>query len=126
MRRFLREIGRRGNVTLAAAVATVCVVVGLATGFWLLFRIAYVIAVAIPLLYFWTRAMADSLEVEVRRTSHRVTQGQPIEGHITVRSRSILPKVWLEVEDPSSIPGHSAQRVFTMGTRGVMSWAYRT
>lgn len=126
MRRFLREIGRRGNVTLAAAVAGVCIVVGLATGFWLLFRIAYVIAVAIPLLYFWTRAMADSLDVDVRRTSQRVTQGQPIEGRITVRSRSILPKVWLEVEDPSSVPGHSAQRVFTMGTRGVTSWAYRT
>lgn len=126
MRRFLREMVRRGNVALAAAVAVVCIVVGLATGFWLLFRIAYVIVLAIPLLYFWTRAMADSLTVEVQRTSHRVTQGQPIEGHVIVRSRSILPKVWLEVEDPSSIPGHSAQRVFTMGMRGVMSWSYRT
>lgn len=126
MRRFLREIGRRGNVTLAVVVALVCMVVGFATGFWLLFRISYVIFAAIPLLYFWTRAMADSLEVDVLRTSHRVTQGQPIEGRITVRSRSILPKVWLEVEDPSSVPGHSAQRVFTMGSRGVMSWAYRT
>ncbi len=126
MRCFLREIGRRGNVTLAATVAAICIVVGFATGFWLLFRVAYVIVVAIPLLYFWTRAMANSLEVAVQRTSHRVTQGQPIEGHITVRSRSILPKVWLEVEDPSSIPGHSAQRVFTMGTRGVKSWDYRT
>ena len=126
MRRFLREVVNRGNVSLAAIVAIVCVVVGFATGFWLLFRIAYVIIFAIPLLYFWTRAMADSLDVQVTRTSHRVTQGQPIEGHITVRSRSILPKVWLEVEDPSSVPGHSAQRVFTMGSRGAMSWAYRT
>ena len=126
MRRFLREVVNRGNVSLAAIVAVVCVAVGFATGFWLLFRIAYVIIFAIPLLYFWTRAMADSLDVEVNRTSHRVTQGQPIEGHITVRSRSILPKVWLEVEDPSSVPGHSAQRVFTMGSRGAMSWAYRT
>lgn len=126
MRGFLREVARRGNVALAAAVAVTCVAVGLATGFWLLFRVAYVIAIAIPLLYFWTRAMANSLDVEVKRTSHRVTQGQPIEGHITVRSRSVLPKVWLEVEDPSSIPGHSARRVFTMGMRGVMSWGYRT
>ncbi len=126
MRRFLLEIGQRGNVTLALVIALICVIVGMATGFWLLFRIAYVIAAAIPLLYFWTRAMADSLDVDVQRTSHRVTQGQPIEGKITVRSRSILPKVWLEVEDPSSVPGHSAKRVFTMGTRGVNSWAYRT
>ena len=87
MRRFLREVVNRGNVSLAAIVAIVCVVVGFATGFWLLFRIAYVIIFAIPLLYFWARAMADSLDVQVDRTSHRVTQGQPIEGHITVRSR---------------------------------------
>ena len=126
MRRFLRKVRWHGNVTLGVVVAAVCIAVGFATGFWLLFRIAYVIAVAIPLLYFWTRAMAKSLEVEVERTSQRVTQGQPIEGHITVRSRSILPKIWLEVDDPASIPGHTAQRVFTMGTRGAMSWTYRT
>ncbi|MSQ29044.1 MAG: DUF58 domain-containing protein [Dehalococcoidia bacterium] len=126
MRRFLRKVRWQGNVTLGVIVAAVCITVGFATGFWLLFRIAYVIAVAIPLLYLWTRAMAKSLEVEVERTSQRVTQGQPIEGYITVRSRSILPKVWLEVDDPASIPGHTARRVFTMGTHGAMSWTYRT
>src|SRR5690606_5791082 len=70
--------------------------------------------------------MARGLEVEVHRTDQRVTQGQPIEGQVWVRSRSLVPKVWLEVEDPSSVPGHSAHRVLTLGIRGVASWSYRT
>jgi len=114
------------NVSVTATVAVICVLVGFATGFWLLFRLAYVIAAAIPLSYFWTREMARGLEVEVHRTDQRVTQGQPIEGQIWVRSRSLVPKVWLEVEDPSSVPGHSSRRVLTLGVRGVASWSYRT
>ena len=117
---------RHFNVTLAVVLTVVCFVVAFATGFWLLFRLAYVTAFALPLLHFWTKAMVDGLEVEVQRTTQRVTQGQPIEGRITIRSKSILPKVWLEVEDPSSVPGHNARRVLTLGARGVDSWDYRT
>lgn len=113
-------------MTLAALTAVACVLIGLATGFWLLFRVAYAAAIAIPLIYLWTRSMADGLEVEVTRRSHRVTQGQHLEGQILVRSRSLLPKIWLEVEDPSSVPGHSSHRVVTLGSRGVAAWSYRT
>ena len=82
---------RHMNVTLAVLITVGCFVLAFATGFWLLFRLAYLTAFALPLLYYWTRAMSNSLEVEVQRTTQRVTQGQPIEGRITVRSRSILP-----------------------------------
>ena len=116
---------RHVNVTLAVLITVCCFVLAFATGFWLLFRLAYLTAFALPLLYYWTRAMSNSLDVEVQRTTQRVTQGQPIEGRITVRSRSLLPKVWLEVEDPSSVPGHNEKRVVTLGSRGVTSWDYR-
>lgn len=114
------------NVTVTAFVAVLCIVVGFATGFWLLFRLAYVILIAIPLAWFWTREMAKGLDVEVRRTDQRVTQGQPIEGSVWIRSRSLLPKVWLEVDDPSTLPGHAARRVLTLPARGAASWSYRT
>lgn len=129
MRRLLAlvtSVRRHVNVTIAVTLACVCFVLGFASGFWLLFRLAYLVAFAVPLLYFWTRRMAGSLEVEAQRTTQRVTQGQPIEGQITVRSRSLLPMMWLEVEDPSSVPGHNARRVLTLGGRGVASWGYRT
>lgn len=124
--RFLDTVRRHQNVTVTAAVAVICFVMGFATGFWLLFRVAYVIVVAIPIAYFWTRTMANSLDVDVQRTDQRVTQGQPIEGQIWIRSRSLIPKIWLEVEDPSSVPGHAARRALTLGPRGIVSWSYRT
>jgi len=119
-------IQRYPSVTVTSIVAGVCVLVGFATGFWLLFRVAYVIVLAIPLLYVWTRLMARGLTVEVERTDQRITQGQPIEGRIWIQTRSWLPTVWLEVEDPSTVPGHAARRVLTLPARGAASWSYRT
>lgn len=123
---LIAAMRRRRNVSIALALALICSVLGFATGFWLLFRLAYLAALAIPLVYLWTRAMAGGLEVQVHRTTQRVTQGQPLEGRIIIASRTPLPKVWLEVEDRSSVPGHAAKRVLTLGTRGVSTWSYRT
>ncbi|MGE3961037.1 MAG: DUF58 domain-containing protein [Dehalococcoidia bacterium] len=125
-RGLLDWLRRHVNVTVSLSVAILCIVVGFATGFWLLFRLAYVILIAIPLAWFWTREMAKGLEVEVHRTDQRVTQGQPIEGRVWIRSSSLLPKVWLEVEDPSTLPGHASRRVLTLPVRGSASWSYRT
>ncbi|MDA0814975.1 MAG: DUF58 domain-containing protein [Chloroflexi bacterium] len=121
-----RRIQEYPNVTVTAVVAVVCVVVGFATGFWLLFRLSYVILIAILLLYFWTRIMVRGLELEVERTDQRITQGQPIEGRIWIQTRSWLPTVWVEIEDPSTVPGHAARRVLTLPARGIASWSYRT
>jgi uncharacterized protein (DUF58 family) len=124
--RVLSWSRRYHSVLLAALLVVVCVTVGLATGFWLLFRLAYVVGVAIPLVYLWSRSMVNGLDVEVFRRTQRVSQGQPLEGRIIVRSTSLLPKVWLEVEDPASVPGHAARRVMTLGSRGIDAWSYRT
>ena len=43
-----------------------------------------------------------------------------------VRSRSWLPKVWLEVNDHSTLPDHVTNRVVTLGRRGVDVWRYET
>ena len=51
MGRLLRLAGwirHHASVSIALTLAFTCVVVGFATGFWLLFRLAYVVAFAIP------------------------------------------------------------------------------
>lgn len=124
--KFIALIRRNPSPSIAVTLAIVCVVLGFATGFWLLFRLAYLIAFAVPGLYFWTRSMSKSLEVEVHRRTHRVTQGQTLDGRIIVRSHSWLPKLWLEVTDHSSVPGHATKRVLTLSSRGVAAWSYAT
>lgn len=117
---------RYPSAAIALSLGVICVILGFATGFWLLFRLAYIVAVAVPALYFWTRSMANGLEVEVIRRTHRVTQGQSLEGRIILHSLSRLPKLWLEVEDQSSVPGHASKRVVTLGSQGVEAWNYAT
>ncbi|MSQ31373.1 MAG: DUF58 domain-containing protein [Dehalococcoidia bacterium] len=126
MFRLIDAIRRHHNVALTAFLAVLSIVVGFGSGFWMLFRLAYIALFAIALLYFWTRAMARGLSVSVERTTQRVTQGQAIEGRITVRSSALVPSMWLEVEDPSSVPGHTVKRVLTLGAGGVSVWNYRT
>ena len=117
---------RYPSAAIAVSLGLLCAVLGVATGFWLLFRLSYIVAFAVPALYFWTRSMSRGLEVEVIRRTHRVTQGQSLEGRIIIRSESRLPKLWLEIEDQSSIPGHASKRIITLGWQGVEAWSYST
>ena len=129
MRLIAKLIGlarRYPSAAIAVSLGVICAVLGIATGFWLLFRLSYIIAFAVPAFYWWTRSMSRGLEVEVTRRTHRVTQGQSLQGRIVIRSRSRLPKLWLEVEDPSSVPGHTSRRVVTLGSYGVSAWTYST
>ena len=124
--RLVGLLGRRPNVTIAIVVALVAVATGLATGFWLLFRFAYLIALGLPLLYLWNRSMIRGLDVEVLRRDRRVSRGHPLRGRLVIRSRSWLPKVWLEVNDQSTLPEHVTNRVVTLGRNGVDVWHYET
>ena len=112
--------------TIALVLAIFCLLLGLSTGFWLLFRLFYIIIIAIPLLYLWTRSMINRLEVEIIRETQRATQGQSIRGRITLRSSSIIPKIWLELSDQSTIPSHTSKRAITLSSRGTTVWSYNT
>src|SRR5262249_46710348 len=93
-----------------------------ATGFWLLFRLTYVLAIAVPLSYLWARFNVGGLEVSVQRTVDRAQVGQYAEERITVRNPSWFPRIWLEVDDPSELPGATPRRVITLGARRRTSW----
>ena len=97
-----------------------------ATGFWLLFRVAYVVAIAVPLSYLWSRFNVRGLEVDVQRLVDRAQVGQKAEERITVRNPSWLPRIWLEVDNPSELPGASPRRVITLGARRRTSWTMET
>ncbi|MCH2658186.1 MAG: DUF58 domain-containing protein [Dehalococcoidia bacterium] len=70
--------------------------------------------------------MINRLEVEIIRETQRATQGQSIRGRITLRSSSIIPKIWLELSDQSTIPSHTSKRAITLSSRGTTVWSYNT
>ena len=131
MPELLREaydalIRRHLSLTVLGLIFFVCLMSALSTGFWLPARLAYVVLLSIPVAYFWARANTRDLQVTVERPQDRLQEGQEFQERITVKNLSWLTKLWLEVEDPSDMPGYSARQVITLGPRESRTWRTST
>jgi len=110
------------SLTAVAVLFLSCIIIALSTGFWLSWRLAYVAMIGVPIAYVWSRLNLNGLEVEPDRHTDRLQEGAQFEERITVRNRTWLGKIWLEVDDPSDMPGHNAKRVVTVPAKGTRSW----
>ena len=117
---------RHLSLTVITVIFFVCIVSALSTGFWLPGRLAYVILIGVPVAYFWARANRRNLDVTVDRPVDRLQEGYEFVERITVKNQSFLAKLWLEVDDPSTLPGHSAERVIMLGPRESRTWKTST
>jgi uncharacterized protein (DUF58 family) len=122
IRRLWQLINERRALSAVIVLAAFAWLFAAFSGYWLLFRLAYLLTAVVPLSYFWSRANLSHLSVSVKREADRVQQGQKARERITVQNHSILPKLWLEVDDPSDLPGHKAKLVLSMGGKRRRSW----
>jgi len=116
----------RRSLTLVVLIAVVAVSVALGTGFELLFRVAYILALLLPFGWLFVWWDSHNIEASVDRRTLRAQVGQEAQEVIEVRNRSFLPKVWLEVEDPSGLPGHRSRRVVVIPPRRSRNWVVNT
>ncbi len=107
------------------AFAVVCVLAGL-TGHWIFYRGAYLMGGLIPVCFLWSRVMSRGLKVEVERTTDRLQVGQEAETRLSLKSRSMFTKLWLEVTDLTTMPGHVAKTVVTLPAKGLRNWKVTT
>ena len=128
MRRFIRAslAADRRTLTLFVVLLSIAAFVAMGTGFWLLFRLTYVLGLAIPVAWLIARYNTMHLEVEAERRTDRAQAGQEAQEIIEVRNRFWLPKLWLEVEDPSDMPGHRSRRVVVVPPRRSRNWVVNT
>jgi uncharacterized protein (DUF58 family) len=113
---------RRFSLTAIVIIFWICLLAALSTGYWLPARLAWVILFGVPLAYFWARANTKDLEVSVERPLDRLQEGQVYEERIRVKNLSWLAKLWLEVSDPSDMPGHTSRRIISLGPRETRTW----
>jgi uncharacterized protein (DUF58 family) len=113
---------RQRSLTICLALIVASFVVAFANGFWLMSRLANVLLVAVPVAYLWGRLNLFGLDATVERPVDRLQEGNQFEERITVVNKSWFTKLWLEVEDPSDLPGHSARRVISLGPRARRTW----
>ncbi|HCU99739.1 MAG TPA: DUF58 domain-containing protein [Dehalococcoidia bacterium] len=117
---------QRRALTVLVVILVAAIFIATGTGFWLLYRIAYILAMGIPvaLVIAWLNTRA--LNVNVDRRTLRGQVGQEAEELIEVRNRSLIPKLWVELEDPCDLPGHQSRRAVVIPSRGLRSWVVST
>lgn len=94
--------------------------------FWLVNRLAYVVLLTLILSYLWARLNVAWLRIERRGRATRAQLGQEIEEQLVLSNDSRLPKLWLELDDRSTLPDHLASAVVGLPARQEKTWTVRT
>jgi uncharacterized protein (DUF58 family) len=115
---------RRTGVIVLAVLALVG---GLITGRDLFFNLTYLLGILLIVSFAWAWSNINWVHLS-RVTRTRKTQvGRPLEERFTVRNTSIIPKLWIEVRDFSTLPSHFASKVVnSLGSRSGYTWRSST
>jgi uncharacterized protein (DUF58 family) len=113
---------RRIEVLVAAVVLLIA---ALSTGAQFLFFLVYLGILVIGGSYVVTRFGLADLEAGYVLDRLHAQAGDMLRANYTVRNTSRLPKLWLEVHNPTSLPVGLPGQAITMGPRGERSWSVR-
>jgi uncharacterized protein (DUF58 family) len=100
---------------------------GLITGRTFFFNVAYAFTSLLIFSFFWAWTGANWLRLSRQTRARRAQVGRYMEERFTVRNTGIIPKLWLEIYDHSTLPGHRASHVVSnLKPRAGGSWLVRT
>lgn len=117
-------MGRRVLVLLLLAIT---VVEALVTGKTIFYRLAYSLLGIFGISYLWAWANLRWVDLERATISAYGQVGKVAEERFLVRNHGALPKLWLEIEDHSELPGHYASMVVSGLKPGQQrGWSVRT
>lgn len=78
--------------------------------------------VVIVLSFVWSRTSLTGLSFARRLSSSRVQVGDQLREDLSIGNASIIGKLFVEIEDRSTAPGHHADRVVNLGPRSARHW----
>src|SRR5688500_5213174 len=108
-------------------IVVVSLLAGLITGHTFFFNVAYAFIALLVIALFWAWSGANWLRLSRQTRARRAQVGRYMEERFTVRNTSWLPKLWLEIYDQSTLPGHGAGHVVSnLKPRGGATWLVRT
>lgn len=93
---------------------TLSLIVGVATGEKIYYRLSYLWGFLLAGSWIWSRLSIRGVKVERSARALRAQVGQIFEERFDVHNQSRMPRLWLEVNDESSLPGSEGSRVLTM------------
>ncbi len=98
----------------------------LATGSHPLYVVLYVLILMLVVCYFWTRLNLRGLRFSRGAPSGRIQVGEVLEERLILENHHWFPKLWVQVADNSTLPGHHAGYVASLGGRRRVAWKSRT
>jgi uncharacterized protein (DUF58 family) len=114
----------RAKLGLLAAVSLV-VVIALLSGSTLVYFLAYLVAATAVGAHLLARRGLDGLEAGSWLDRRHATVGDILAVTYTLRSHARLPRPWLEVHSPSTLPLAIPGRVISLAPRTQRTWAAR-
>ena len=109
-------------ITLILILGALAVVYGWKP-FWVLF---YALVVAFALAVAWLAVSVRGLKFNRTSVGARAQVGERIEERLALENHSWIPKLWVQITDASTLPGHHAGYVSSVGPRQRISWRART
>ena len=106
-------------------IAVVLVVSAFSTGLSFLFYLVYLAILVVGGSYVVTRLGLSDLEAGYAVSQLHGHVGDKLKVTYTLRNTSRIPKLWLEVHNPTSLPGGLPGRAINLGPRSERSWLIR-
>ena len=107
-------------------IGTVVVVAAFSTGLPFLFYLVYLAILVVGGSYVLTRLGLTDLEAGYAVSQLHGQVGEKLKVTYTLRNAGRLPKLWLEVHNPTTLPSGLPGRAISLGPRGERSWLVRT
>ncbi len=118
---------RDNSNAIRLGVLTAVIYIAAATaGLRLFYYLAYVLAAVLLASFMWTRLNKRGLGVRREVSPTQAQVGQTIRETIELRNLSWLRKLWLEVRDQSTLPGHHIGAVVSLPGGKAKRWQVRT
>lgn len=114
------------NVAKMLFTAAVLLGLGAATGFDLLLRVGYVLLGLLVVSLVWSLISVRSLTLARDTRNRRAQVGQTIEERFLLTNESLVPRLWIEVKDYSTLPEHRVSNVVSLWSKASRSWRTRT
>jgi uncharacterized protein (DUF58 family) len=101
-------------------------IVGQVTSWSVADHLVIALLVLLVVAWLWTKLSLQGVSVIRRIDADRAQVGETLRETLAVRNGGRLRKMWVEVQDRSTLPGHDPGRVVSVPGRSAVEWATRT
>lgn len=98
----------------------------ISSGWRVLYLLTYVLLLLFMLSWLWARYSLRKMAFRRTASAGRVQVGETFDERLMLDNISVMPKLWVQIADSSTLPGHRAGYVASMGGRKRATWRART